>query len=358
MPDPIQKILVIKLSSLGDVIHSLPSLKTLRKSFPHAHIAWMVEEKCKDLLFDNPDLDELIVVRIRHWRRHWNRQSWREFSACFRQLRRAHFDIVLDLQGLIKTGVIAFLTGASQRIGFHVNDCREPLNAWFNNRKIPYIGKQVHVIDKNLRMVKAIGANVETKEFPFVIPAEAEATIQAYVEEHPEMTARPLVAIHQGVGFETKRWELARFAQLGDRISSELGCNVLLTFGPGEEGRIETLSGMMKHKHWISPAQSMHESMALFKRLSLFIGCDTGPLHLSAALGIPTVSIFGSTDPEYSRPQEGNHEVVVKILHCSFCHKRKCPTQNECMDQVTVEDVFAATQKILTPVTSQVSGDR
>lgn len=357
MPDP-QKILIIKLSSLGDVIHSLPSLRTLRKSFPDAHIAWMVEEKCKDLLFDNPDLDELIVVRIRHWRQNWNLQNWHEFSACLRQLRRAHFDVVLDLQGLIKTGVIAFLSGAPQRIGFHEDDCRERWNTWFSNQKVPYIGKQVHVIDKNLRMVKALGANIETKEFPLVIPAAAEAKIQADLEAQPEMTARPLVAIHQGVGFETKRWELARFAQLGDRLASELGCNVVLSYGPGEEERIETLSAMMKHKHWISPAQSMHQSMALYKRLSLFVGCDTGPLHLSACLGIPTVAIFGSTDPEYSRPQQGNHEVVVKILHCSFCHKRKCPTQNECMDQVTVADVFGAAQRILSPVTSQASGDQ
>jgi lipopolysaccharide heptosyltransferase I len=339
-----QNILLIKLSSLGDVIHALPALRTLRKLYPKAHIAWIVEEKCKDLLYNNPDLDELIVVRIRHWRRHWNLQSWREFKTSLKKIR-GRFDLVIDMQGLIKTGVIAFLTQAPRIVGFDKHDCRERPNAWFTHEKIPFMGKKVHVVDRYLSMIQALGAETVSGEFPLVVPEAAEARIDAYWKANPELSAKPVVAIHHGVGFPTKRWPMERFAQLGDRITQELGFNVLFTWGPGEEEAVKKLSSLMKEKHWVSPKNSMHESIAMLKRMSLCIGCDTGPMHLSAAQGVPTVTLFGPTNPVYSRPHGSNHEVVVKLQPCSFCHKHSCPTQIECMTAITVDDVFAAVQK-------------
>jgi heptosyltransferase-1 len=338
-----KNILIIKLSSLGDVIHALPALRTLRQLYPKAHIAWIVEEKCKDLLYNNPDLDELIVVRIRHWRRHWNLQSWREFRQALKQIR-GRFDLVIDMQGLIKTGVIAFLTQAPRVIGFDKHDCRERPNAWFTHETVPYMGKTVHVVDRYLAMIQALGAETVSMEFPLVVPEAAEAHIEAYWKANPELSAKPNVAIHHGVGFPTKRWPMERFAQLGDRISKELGFNVLLTWGPGEEEGVKKLSAHMKEKHWVSPKNTLHESIAMLKRMILTIGCDTGPMHLSAAQGVPTVSLFGPTNPVYSRPHGSNHEVVVKLQPCSFCHKHSCPTQMECMTAITVDDVFSAVQ--------------
>ena len=343
MNQPPQNILLIKLSSLGDVIHALPSLRTLRQLYPKAHIAWIVEEKCKDLLYDNPDLDELIVVRIRHWRRHWNRQSWREFKAALKRIQ-GRFDLVIEMQGLIKTGLIAWLTHAPRIIGFDPRDCRERPNAWFTHEKIPYMGKQVHVVDRYLAMIRALGAETVTKEFPLRVPEEAESKIEAFWQDNPELPAQPIVAIHHGVGFPTKRWPMERFAQLGDRIAKELGFSILLTWGPGEGESVKQLSAQMKEKHWVSPKNTLHESIAMLKRMSLFIGCDTGPVHLSAAQGVPTVTLFGPTNPVYSRPHGRNHEVVFKLQPCSFCHKHSCPTHIECMTSITVDDVFQAVQ--------------
>lgn len=344
MKQPPKNILIIKLSSLGDVIHALPSLRTLRQLYPEAHIAWIVEEKCKDLLYNNPDLNELIVVRIRHWRRHWNLQSWRELKASVEKIR-GRFDLVIEMQGLIKTGVIAFLTQAPRIIGFHKDDCRERPNAWFTHEKIPYMGKKVHVVDRYLAMIQALGAETVSQDFPLVVPEAAEAHIEAYWKANPELSAKPVVAIHHGVGFATKRWPMERFAQLGDRVVKELGFNVIFTWGPGEEEAVKQLSSQMKEKHWVSPKNTLHESIAMLKRMSLCIGCDTGPMHLSAAQGVPTVSLFGPTNPVYSRPHGSNHEVVVKLQPCSFCHKHSCPTQIECMTAITVDDVFTAVQK-------------
>ncbi len=339
------RFLIIKLSSLGDVIHNLPVLRTLRKNFPKAYIAWIVEEKCKDVLYNNPDLDELIVVRTKHWRRNWNRQSFAEITETISRLRRHRFDVVFDFQGLAKSGLIAFLSGAPVRVGFHRHDCRERLNTLFTNRKGAYVGKGAHVIDKNLSLLNEVHATTVIKEFPLHVPLSVKEYIDAYLKDNQDLTANPVAVINPGVGFKTKQWSLSRFAQLGDRVASELGYNVLLTWGPGEEEKIKLISSQMKRRHWIAPPTSIHQSIELFRHINLFISCDTGPLHLCSVMGIPTVSIFGPTDPVRNGPFGPNHEVVYKKLPCSFCYKRQCPLKNECMDEVTVEDVFQAVKK-------------
>ncbi|MBI4389493.1 MAG: lipopolysaccharide heptosyltransferase I [Nitrospinae bacterium] len=345
MAEPAKKFLIVKLSSLGDVVHGLPFLRTLRVNFPAAHIAWAVEEKCKDVLYQNPDLDELIVVRSKKWRKDLGRQSLGELLDFVRLLRQRRFDAVFDLQGLIKSGLIAFLSRAPLRVGFHPRDCRERLNAWFTNRKGAFAGKGRHVVDKNLSLLNAVGARSFVKEFPLAVPAEAEAYIADYFKNNPDLAAGPLAAVNPGAGFQTKRWDLKRFAQLADRIAGELGCNVLLTWGPGEEDLVKAISANMRQNHRIAPPTGIHQSIALLRRMHLFVSCDTGPLHLCAALNVPTVSIFGPTDPARNGPYGNNHETVYKSLPCSFRYKRKCPTHNECMDQVTVDQAFAAVRK-------------
>lgn len=345
MDESNKNFLIVKLSSLGDVIHSLPVLRTLRENFPKSFIAWVVEEKCQDVLYNNPDLDELIVLRTKYWRRNWSGQSLVEVFKAVRTIRQRRFDVVFDLQGLAKSGLIARLSGAPERIGFHRRDCRERLNTWFTNRKAPYVGKGVHVIDKNLALLLRVGVTDFVKAFPLAIPTASHEYIAAYLESNKDLLSNPIAVINPGVGFKTKQWSLGRFAELGDRIASELGYNILLTWGPGEEKKIESIAAQMQERHWIAPPTSIHQSIALFSHISLFVSCDTGPLHLCSVMGIPTVSIFGPTDPVRNGPVGLNHEVVYKTLPCSFCYKRQCPTQNECMEEVTVEDVFQAVKK-------------
>lgn len=339
-----KRFLIVKLSSLGDVVHTLPVLRTLRTAYPEAFIAWIVEEKSQDVLYKNPDLDELIVVRTKHWRRNRNLDSLREIREAFCRLRNHRFEYVFDFQGLIKSGVFAWLSGAPNRLGFHCKDCRERLNALFTNHKAPFSGKNIHVIDKNLALLTRVEQERSIpdlpKTFPLAIPDAANEYIQDFLKDNPELTGKPIIGINPGVGFKTKQWDLKRFAELADRISLEMGFNILLTWGPGEEEKIGEITKTMTQRAWPAPATSIHQSIALYRQLSLFISCDTGPLHLCAALGIPTVSIFGPTDPVRNGPYGDVHKVVYKKLPCSFCYKRRCPTQNECMDQVTVEDLL------------------
>ena len=340
-----RKFLIVKMSAMGDIVHTLPALRSLREKYPGAFIAWVVEDRFKDLLHNNPDLDEVIAVSLKRWRRNVNLASLREFWSFVRNLRKHKFDTLLDFQGLIKSGLVALIAGVPNRIGFHRDDCRERLNGLFTNRKAPAIGRKTHVVDKNLALLKLAGVDNFTIEFPLNLPASAEQSAADYLDANPELTAKPVVGVHCGVGFKTKTWELERFAQLSDRIANELGCNILLTWGPGERGKVDALSARIKQRHWIAPANSLPQAIALFKRLDLLVSCDTGPAHVCAAFQVPTVSIHGPTDPEYSRPRDAIHAVVYKIQPCSFCHKRSCPTQNECMTSISVDDVFQAVQK-------------
>ncbi len=342
-----KKFLIIKLSSLGDVVHTLPVLRTLRKNHPGATIAWMVEERYRELLEGNPDLDRIIPVRTKHWRKNWNLGSLREILEVLRTLRRLRFDTVFDLHGLLKSGLIALLSGSPDRVGFSAPDCREKVSALFTNRKGPGAEPGTHVVDRYLSLVSATQElNEVSREFPIQIPPRCEETIQDFLKTHPDLTSKPVVGINPGAGFETKQWSLDRFAELADRLTNEIGCSVLLTWGPGEEGMVKHIAGRAEQKCWTAPPTTIIESAALYRRLALLVSCDSGPLHLGAALGVPTVSIFGPTDPARNGAYGDRHQAVYKTLSCSFCWKKKCPLQTkECMERVTVDEVFEAVKK-------------
>lgn len=337
-----KKFLIIKLSALGDIVHTLPVSRTLRAEYPDAHIAWIIEEHYQELLQGNPDINEVIPVRLKAWRKNWNRKTLEEIMQVIKKIRLRNFDAAFDLHGLIKSGVIALLSGARMKTGFHRKNCKEKISSIFTNKKGPYMRDGIHVIDMYLALVKTpLGIQKESKQF--FLPETKEKKVEDFFQNHPELTARPIIGINPGAGFESKLWDLERFAQLADRIAADLGCSILLTWGPGEEQKVQQIASSMKKKSWAAPATSIQESISLYKHLKLLVSCDSGPLHLCAALGVPTVSLFGPTDPVRNGAYGINNDTVHKTLSCSFCWKKKCPLgTQECMKQVTVDEVFEA----------------
>jgi len=348
MNAPKQKFLIIKLSSIGDIVHALPFLRSLREHHPNAHIAWMVEESFQELLECNSDLDEVIPVRIKHWRKNLSINSWREISKIRQLLKDREFDWTFDLQGLIKTGVIASMIGAPNRAGFHRDNCREKINTWFNNRRSQYVPNGNHVVDLCLSQLSILGNFDSRVEFPLLISAENERVSETFMQENPELAGKPIVGINPGAGFPTKMWSLKRYTQLADRMVSELGFSILLTWGPGEEDMAREIASAMEHKSWTAPATTIAESIGLYKKLSLFVGSDSGPFHICAALGIPTVTVWGPTHPNRNGAYSTHHQAVYHELNCSFCWKRQCPLgTTECMEKVTVENMFEATKTMV-----------
>ena len=339
-----KKILIIKLSALGDVVHTLPVPRTLRQEYPDAHIAWMIEERYQELLYNNPDINEVIPIRTKVWRKNWNKETFNEILQIIKNIRQKKFDVVFDLHGLIKSGIIAMLSGAKNKVGFHRKNCKEKISSIFTNIKGPYMAGGIHVVDMYLTLVQsALGIQNVVKQFPISSPEAQEQKIEGFFQNQPELTAKPIVGINPGAGFESKLWKMERFAKLADRIVDEMGYSILLLWGPGEEQKAKQITTSMKQKSWIAPATTIQESIALYKRLKLLVSCDSGPLHLCSALSIPTVSLFGPTDPVRNGAYGLHHETVYKMLSCSFCWKRKCPLgTDECMQKVSVDDVFEA----------------
>ena len=259
------KILILKFSALGDVVHTLPFAATLRKTLPESHISWMVEERFQDILQGNPDIDEVIPLRTKVWRKNWNAKSLGEILDTIKTLRQHKFDLVFDLHGLLKSGFIARLSDASNRVGFHRKNCKEKLSTLFTNQKAPYTAGGLHVVDMNLTLLQSALSKVkETKVFPLQVPDKADKKIASFMDQHPDLTARPIIAINPGAGFESKQWELDRFAELADRIAKELECSIMLTWGPGEELKVQQISAHMQQPNWIAPPTSILESIAIF----------------------------------------------------------------------------------------------
>ena len=337
-----KKFLIIKLSSLGDVVHALPTAHTLRLEYPEAFIAWVIEERYQELLHDNPDIDEVIPIRTKFWRKNWNGETLKEILQKIKSLRKHKFDMAFDFHGLIKSGLIAMISGARIKVGFHRKNCKEKISSVFTNKKGPYIGNVIHVVDIYLTLVQsALSTQKQVKQFP--LPSIPSPKVDDFFQNNSELTDKPIIGINSGAGFESKLWDLERFAKLADRIAVEMNCSILLTWGPGEEHKTKKIAASMKQKCWIAPPTNIKESISLYKYLTLLVSCDSGPLHLCAALGIPTVSLFGPTDPLRNGAYGLHHGTVYKLLSCSFCWKRKCPLGTiECMKQMTVDEVVEA----------------
>ena len=335
-----KKFLIIKLSSLGDIVHTLRAVHTLRREYPEAFIAWVIEERYQELLHDNPDIDEVIPIRTKFWRKNLNWESFNEILQKIKSLRNHKFDMAFDFQGLIKSGLIAMLSGASIKVGFNRKNCKEKISSVFTNKKGPYIGNVIHGVDIYLTLVQsALSTQKQVKQFP--LPSIPSPKVDDFFQNNSELTDKPIIGINSGAGFESKLWDLERFAKLADRIAVEMNCSILLTWGPGEEHNTKQIAASMKQKCWIAPSTTIKESISLYKYLTLLVSCDSGPLHLCAAMGIPTVSLFGPTDPQRNGAYGLHHGTVYKLLPCSFCWKKKCPLKtNECMKQVTVDEVF------------------
>jgi 3-deoxy-D-manno-octulosonic-acid transferase/heptosyltransferase-1 len=342
----LKRIALVRLGSLGDIVHALPVAYCLRREFPQAHLAWVVEAEHRQLLEGCNGIDELIVLDTRSWRRGIISKPWREIAEKVRQLRAAGFDLVLELQGLIKSGVVAYISGAKRRLGFSRQYCREPVSACFTNEHVSPGQDEVHIIDKNLAFIRYLGLRTSPWEFDLPSSAADIHYIDNFLIEQGLGTGRELVGINPGAGWVTKRWGAERYARLGDRLIGQLKQRVILIWGPGERELVEDIARRMTHVPIIACPTSVTQLVELTRRCRLFVAGDTGPLHLAAALGVPTVALYGPSDPARNGPYGSIHETIYHRLECSGCYKRQC-NKLDCMQKIKVEEVLSATERLL-----------
>lgn len=301
------KIAIVKLSSLGDVVHALPVAHALRRQFPQAHVTWIVEARELSILTGHPDLDAVVPVDTRLWRRLiWHPAGAVEvggkLSRLTARIRRARFDVAIDLQGLIKSGLLTAYTGAPLRIGFAFRHCREPLNAVFTTRRVTPPPEAVHIVEQYLSLLAPLGVKRAAPVFHVPSESEAERRIEEFLAEQGVKPRDRLVALNPGAGRPSKRWPVERFARVAERLTVEAGARVLLLWGPDEEAMARSIAAGMTSRPILAPPPTIPALSALLRRSALMVASDTGPLHLAAALGTPSIGLYGPTRAERNGP--------------------------------------------------------
>jgi lipopolysaccharide heptosyltransferase I len=301
------RIAIVKLSSLGDVIHALPLARALRRAYPAAHLAWIVEARECALLRDHPDLDAVLPVDTRLWRRLIRRpagarQVWQKLARLRARIRAARFDVTLDAQGLIKSGLLTASTGAPLRIGFSPSWCGEWPNSLFTNRHVTPPREAEHVVEQYLALLKPLGVAEGMPEFHIPARPDAERRMEEFLGAQGITQDDTLVALNPGASREDKRWPVSHMRALAERLGSEAGVRVLVLWGPDEIDMARQIRDGLSMKAILAPPTDLDDLTALLRRSALLVGSDTGPLHLAAALGTPCLGLYGPTPARRNRP--------------------------------------------------------
>jgi heptosyltransferase-1 len=368
-------ILIVKLSAIGDVIHTLPALAALRRRYPTSDITWVVEEAAADLLTSHPDLNRIIVSRRKRWlneiRNGRVTTPLRELRAFIKALRSRPYDLVIDFHGLLKSAVIVAISGGRRRLGY---DSLQELSGLFYNEKITEeMGK--HAVDRYLDFIRHLADGQREQadcltappSFTITIGESERRHVEALINEHAavltagdgcgenrnesggrRMPGRRFVAVNPVAFWETKLWEEEKFAELCDRIHRELGIEVILTGGAA--GPLDRIRALMTTKAVnLGGRTTLRELACLYQQAALVITTDSGPMHLAAGVGTPVIALFGPTDPVRTGPYGAGHRVIRHRLDCMPCFRRRCETRN-CMREIAVEEVFTATEEMLAEI--------
>lgn len=328
-------ILIIKPSSFGDIIQALPVAARLKDAWPHLTVSWLVNTRYRRLLEQNPCVHKALIFD----RHAWNSVTDLPRAVCglaglLRLLRREHFDAVLDLQGLLRSGIFTGVTGAPLRIGFA--GAREGARHFYT-RYVEAPRESMHAVQRYLRTVDALGCPETAVRFPLGIGPEEHAWAEYALSPCEEMNNGPLIGLAPAARWETKRWPAERFAALGDTLS-DAGARVVVIGGVKGEG-VDVLDRMKRKALPVLAIGDPLRLAALLNKLDLLICNDSGPMHCAAAVGTRVTALFGPTSPRRTGPHGTGHLVIRAPVDCRPCFKRRCDRPVSCMESISVEQV-------------------
>jgi lipopolysaccharide heptosyltransferase I len=316
------KVLLVRLSAIGDVVHTLPLLPPLTRA--GHRVTWLVEPPARELLEGHPLLDAVIVApRARGF-------SWKEAQATRQRLRERAFDVALDLQGLFKSAAWARVAGAPRVIGHEARARKEPLSRWLLRETVAAPSGHAHVIDKNLSALRGLDIEaVGGREFvlpplPPPLPLPENAAI-----------------LNPGGGWASKLWPPPSYGALAKALLAR-GLSPLVTWGPGERPLAERVAAAADGAAAIAPPTTLRQYTSMARRARLVVAADTGPLHLACAVGAPVVALFGPTDPARNGPFSAADVIVRRVPACAPCYRRGCRVHEGIMATLEVDEVVRA----------------
>jgi heptosyltransferase-1 len=335
MAEPLGRLLVVRLGSLGDLVHTLPAVAAIRLVHPFAQIDWLVDRAHREFLDLVPVISSTIPLR---------KASGGGWLQALRELRARQYDVAIDFQGLIKSAALARLSGAATVIGFDRASAREGSASLFYTQRVA-AGDASHVIDKNLRLAATLGAPIHRRDFPILpIPSTALATIRA-------QGIGRFALLNCGAAWPNKRWPAERFGHLAAWLLERHGLTSVALWGPGEQALADEVARCSGGAAVAAPPTSLTDMVAIAGEAELMVSGDTGPTHVASAMGTPVVALFGPTSPERNGPWVEGDESVSRYAACDCRYQRVCRHGHGdkwCLGTVSDDEVRAAVDKRLT----------
>ncbi len=344
------KILIVRLSALGDIVHALPVLSAIKRAMPGAEVDWLVEENYASILSIASGLRKRVIVRAKRSFETADAVSfggWRGYHAAAKYLWNQDYDAALDLQGLIKSAIWARISFADRVIGFDPPNLREPQAAFLYSETVTPIrpsGHQAigpsgdHVIQKNLSILAALQITPGPFELPLFPPASAETTAAIAAAGG----SLGYIVLNPGAAWPNKRWPAERFGALAAALRERTGLRSLVTWGPAESDLANAVVNASGGSASLAPATSVSDLAVLMREAALAVSGDTGPLHIAAAMGTPLVGLYGPTWPERNGPWDPEDVVISRAGECVCHHKRQCLRGAPCINEITLDEVVTA----------------
>lgn len=339
------RILIVRLSALGDIVHAIPVLAAITRQWPTARVDWLVEHAYAPILSLVNGLHRRVVVRGPATAETSDTISFgglAAYASAASHLRAQRYDAALDLQGLIKSATWARISGARRVIGFDPAQLREPLaGRLYSETVLP--PDRVHVIHKNLSLLQALGVGVGPVELPLV-PAASTTTIEAIATIGG---AGKYVVLNPGAAWPNKRWPAERFGALAAALFNRKGLRSFVTWGPSERDLADSVCRASTGAAQPAPPTSIADLAVMMRDAALVISGDTGPLHIAAAMGAPLVGLYGPTWPERNGPWHPDDVVISRAVECVCHHKRRCLRGSPCIDDIAIGEVIDAAERRL-----------
>ncbi len=335
-------IRIIKLSSLGDIIHTLPAYSALRSSFPQKNISWVAEKNGEQILDLVEGLDRIITIDLKN-KPFYSRGFWSTLAEVKSTIRQRK-SIALDFQGLIKSGLISFLSKAEKRIGFHRKNLKEPAASLFYTHHLKPVSENTHVIRKNLKLLSLLGIHEERWDFPLRIsPGLLESTKDKLKKKGIRITKKA-VLFNIGGTWQTKRWFTDNWIKLIKMLDFK-NLTPLILWGNDKE-KLTALKISEETGVATVPFLSVKEAFALIHESSFVVSGDSFPLQAACALSIPVVGIFGPTNPNRNGPFNKKDKIAFSELDCSYCYKHTCD-KLDCLKRIKPAEVAHLCNELL-----------